>query len=92
MVKNKMNCRFCKSVLTHTFVNLGETPLANSLLHEKDLEEEEKIAIEQLSKVSKRLYNTHTEIVEKEKLISDHFGFKESMLLLGNMIWFTHNS
>lgn len=28
-----MNCRFCKTPLTHQIINLGQTPLANGYLH-----------------------------------------------------------
>ena len=34
-------CRFCAAPLTQTFVDLGLSPLANSLLSEKDLAREE---------------------------------------------------
>jgi SAM-dependent methyltransferase len=35
------SCRFCAAPLTHTFVELGETPLANALLREADLKRPE---------------------------------------------------
>jgi len=36
-----LNCRFCDATLTHTFVHLGSTPLANSYLREEELEQPE---------------------------------------------------
>jgi hypothetical protein len=32
----KMNCRFCKNLLKHMFVDLGKTPLANSYLSKEN--------------------------------------------------------
>ncbi len=37
-----MNCRFCKNPLKHVFVDLGETPLANSYLTKDMLDKTEK--------------------------------------------------
>ena len=37
-----MNCRFCKNSLKHVFVDLGETPLANSYLTKEMVNETEK--------------------------------------------------
>jgi len=37
-----MNCRFCDNSLTKKFVDLNETPLANSYLEKSDLEKPEK--------------------------------------------------
>ena len=37
----KDSCRFCNSDLSHVFVDLGNTPLANSFLDESDLEKNE---------------------------------------------------
>ncbi len=37
----KDSCRFCNSELSHVFVDLGNTPLANSFLDESDLEKNE---------------------------------------------------
>ena len=32
-----VNCRFCNTLLTHTFVDLGASPIANDLLRPRDL-------------------------------------------------------
>ncbi|HBF99412.1 MAG TPA: SAM-dependent methyltransferase [Alphaproteobacteria bacterium] len=37
MTQSDLQCRFCKAPLTHTFVDLGRTPLANSYLPETAL-------------------------------------------------------
>ena len=42
MEKLEMNCRFCKNPLKHVFVDLGETPLANSYLTKDMLDKTEK--------------------------------------------------
>ena len=36
-----LNCRFCGATLTHTFVDLGSTPLANSYVCQEELEQPE---------------------------------------------------
>ena len=41
MTTIKNNCRFCGKELRHTFVDLGVSPLANSYLEEKQLQEME---------------------------------------------------
>ncbi len=41
MAQSDLHCRFCKAALTHTFVDLGRTPLANSYLPEAALGEAE---------------------------------------------------
>ena len=35
--KTMTNCRHCQSILKHTFLDLGHTPLSNAYLSEKDL-------------------------------------------------------
>ena len=42
MEKLGMNCRFCNNSLKHTFVDLGETPLANSYLSKEMISKVEK--------------------------------------------------
>jgi len=37
MTAAPLSCRFCAAELTHTFVDLGATPLANAYLREQDL-------------------------------------------------------
>lgn len=41
--KRTTNCRFCNAPLTHTFVDLGITPLSNSYLLKEDLQKEEPV-------------------------------------------------
>ena len=38
---SNQTCRFCRSDLTHTFIDLGVSPLANSFIKEKELYKKE---------------------------------------------------
>ena len=49
MENMEMNCRFCKNLLEHTFVDLGKTALANAYLSkESDFEIEKEVPLKAL--------------------------------------------
>jgi len=77
------NCKYCNSILTNLFIDLGNMPLANSFLNEDDLSKEEFIMPLKVY-VCKKCYLVQLKEYEiPEKIFSDYAyfsSFSESWL------------
>ncbi|WP_246282087.1 class I SAM-dependent methyltransferase [Nitrosopumilus ureiphilus] len=72
-----MNCRFCKNSLKYVFVNLGETPLANSYLTKETMNEvEKKIPLQAF--VCEKCFLVQVEEFEKAKNIFNDYAYFSS--------------
>ena len=71
----KHSCRFCKSTLNQIFVDLGETPLANSFLDESDLKKNE-LTIPLIAYVCENCFLVQlTESSSPQEIFSDYAYF-----------------
>ena len=72
-----MNCRFCKNSLKHVFVDLGETPLANSYLTKEMVNEtERKFPLQAF--VCEKCFLVQVEEFEKPKNIFSDYAYFSS--------------
>ena len=70
-----LQCRFCKDDLTHTFVNLGKTPLANSYLKDLKAAETEKYYPLHARVCSNCFLVQVEDVVPPEEIFSDYAYF-----------------
>ena len=72
-----MNCRFCKNPLKHMFVDLGNTPLANSYLtKESDFEMEKEIPLNAL--LCEKCFLIQIDEYEKPQNIFNNYAYFSS--------------
>ena len=69
------NCRFCGAPLTHTFVDLGKTPLANSYLRPQDIDKPEPVYPLHARVCSECLLVQVDDVVAAEDIFSDYAYF-----------------
>jgi SAM-dependent methyltransferase len=72
---NFYQCRFCRSQLKHTFVDLGATPLANSYLKPEDLERAESFYSLHVRVCEKCFLVQLPELERAENIFSDYLYF-----------------
>ena len=75
MAQSDLQCRFCKAGLTHTFVDLGRTPLANSYLPEAALGEAEPSYPLHARVCGRCLLVQVEDVVPAEEIFSDYAYF-----------------
>jgi len=81
-----MNCRFCKNPLEYELINLGMTPLANSYLSQKNLNNEEKFYPLRVMVCEKCfLVQLPEDATSPEKIFSDYAYFSSY-----SKIWMNH--
>lgn len=73
-----MNCRFCKTPLTHQIINLGQTPLANGYLHKlADAKNEQRYPLQLYRCGECQLVQLEYDVTP-EQIFNQHYAFLSS--------------
>lgn len=73
-----MNCRFCKTPLTHQIINLGQTPLANGYLHTlADAKNEQRYPLQLYRCGECQLVQLEYDVTP-EQIFNQHYAFLSS--------------
>lgn len=73
----KLSCRFCQTPLTHTFVDLGMSPVANDFLKEEQFKDEQFYPLHTYACESCFLVQLPN-VVEREKIFNDKYAYFSS--------------